>query len=461
MVRLKVRRRGGTPYRMVRARVLAVLVVTATASSPVRAQPSDPYAPAGAAPVPPAPLPADQDPALAEQIAANLVERADTLFEQRMFADAKQLAVEALVKAPKGRSADRARMIIKAVNQQLGIQEEPEPTKVEPTPVEPTKVEPEPGVAGGIAEQAPISAEGHDGTLAARVHGGLYAGLLGATVGSFIDSDHPARGAVPVGVVTGLVGAWYFPKLFTKWHWDEAQVRTIGAGSLWGGVVGGLFTEVVTGAGDATPSAPGILVGASVGATAGMVAGGVLARDHKLTRGDIALTDTLAGIGTAGGLTIGMLMQPAQKEAYALNAALGAAGGVIAGYVAGPQTNTTPRRMLRVAGLAAAGGALPFALYAGIHDKSSHGDERLTGALSSLGMVGGAWLGFWLTRHMDAGKDVQDGAAAKSEHHDDVPPATVMHTRDGWQVGGVGLQPLSPVLAPQQGMTLSLLGGVW
>jgi hypothetical protein len=119
------------------------------------------------------------------------------------------------------------------------------------------------------------------------------------------------------------------------------------------------------------------------GGAIGVLGGASLAVDHKLTRGDIALVDTLAGIGTAGGLTLGMLMQPAQKEAYAVNALLGATGGVIAGYVAGPQTNTTPRRMLRVAGVAAAGGALPFLLYAGIHKASTTADERITFTPSS------------------------------------------------------------------------------
>src|SRR5690606_26528065 len=116
--------------------------------------------------------------------------------------------------------------------------------------------------------------------------------------------------------------------------------------------------------------------------------------------------DTLAGIGTVGGLTMGMLMQPAQPEAYAVNSIIGAAGGVIAGIVAAPNTNTTPRRMLRVAGLSAAGGAVPFLLYGAIYDSGSKADERVVGLLSSVGLVGGAYLGFRLTRGMDEGLDV-------------------------------------------------------
>jgi hypothetical protein len=182
--------------------------------------------------------------------------------------------------------------------------------------------------------------------------------------------------------------------------------------------------------------------------------------NDRLTRGDVALVDTLAGIGTAGGLTIGMLMQPAQREAYSLNAALGATAGVIVGYIAAPQTNTTERRMVRVAGLTLAGGAVPFLLYAGIHDKHGTWDERLTGGLSSLGLIGGAWLGFYLTRDMDEGLDVND--FAKHKDPDDAPAAVIdRHSSGRWALGGVGVTPLSPQLSQDHGMAVSLLGGAW
>ena len=85
------------------------------------------------------------------------------------------------------------------------------------------------------------------------------------------------------------------------------------------------------------------------------------------------------GDGDKAWESLGMLMQPAQREAYSLNSALGAAAGIVTGYVLAPQINTTPRRMIRIAGLSLAGGALPFLLYAGIHDKHATWDERLTG----------------------------------------------------------------------------------
>ncbi|MDB4954095.1 MAG: hypothetical protein JWO36_1664 [Myxococcales bacterium] len=415
-----------------------------------------------AQPAPPAPqdpyaAPAGHDPVLAEQVAEQLVARAQELLDAKVYVDAKQLAVEALVKSPKGNAADRARFIIKVVNDRLGIKDEPPPvieTPVDVTPIEdPTK-----HVEKAVEIAPPVESEAHDGHIASSVHGAIYTGLVGSTLGSFFDRSNPAGGAIPVGIAAGIAGGLYLPRLFHSAHWDESQVRTVGAGSVWGGVIGGLFADTVMGANGGTVTAPGVLVGASIGSTLGVVAGGVMANNHTLTRGDVALVDTLAGIGTASGLTIGMLMQPAQKEAYALNAILGAAGGLIAGYVAGPQTNTTPRRMMRVAGLSALGGGLPFLLYAAIHKASSTADDRVTGALSTIGLVGGAWLGFYLTRDYEVGLDVPDGKTKV----DDAPPAIVGRSSDGrWGLGGIGVQPLSCELAPQSGLSLSLVGATF
>ncbi|HSD86728.1 MAG TPA: hypothetical protein VLB44_04410, partial [Kofleriaceae bacterium] len=141
-----------------------------------------------------------------------------------------------------------------------------------------------------------------------------------------------------------------------------------------------------------------------------------------------------------------------------VNSILGASGGVIVGLVAAPQTNTTPRRMIRVAGLAAAGGAAPFLLYAAIYDKSTVKDERVTGLLSSAGLVVGAYLGFQLTRRMDLGLDVQPGKGG--ERSDDAPAAVVGRSSNGtWALGGLGMMPLSKQLATNnRGMTFTLVG---
>jgi hypothetical protein len=400
------------------------------------------------------------DPVLSEQIAEQLVARAQELLDARIYVDAKQLAVEALVKSPKGNAADRARYIIKLVNQQLGIKDDPPPTppsEIKPEPPDLSPMDP-PTPAFDPSKDPPppvVDTEARDGRMAGMVHGALYGGTLGATIGGFIGQDNPASVAVPLGIATGLGAGLLSRRVVRSLDWDEAQVRTAGSISLWGGVVGGLFADAVTGEGDGSPSAKGIMLGASIGSTVGLLTGGALARNHKLTRGDVALVDTLAGIGTVGGLTMGMLMQPAQPEAYAVNSILGAAGGIVIGVVAAPSTNTTPRRMLRVAGLAAAGGALPFLLYAGIYDTNTDTDEQVVGFLASAGLVTGAYLGFRLTRGMDAGLDVHNRRA------DDAPPAALARSSDGsWSFGGLGMQPLSKQLSTgASGMTFTLVGG--
>jgi hypothetical protein len=309
----------------------------------------------------------------------------------------------------------------------------------------------------------PADATRRSGKTASLVHGALFGGTVGAMIGSFF-SDNEAAGAVPMGIALGAVGALTAPMLAKKYHATESQVRTVGAGSVWGGVIGAMIGGTAEGANGGTVTGSGVLVGATIGSSIGILGTVGFAQDKKFTSGDVALIDTMAGIGAVGGLTIGMLMQPAQREAYSLNSALGTAAGVIVGYVAAPQTNTTPRRMIRVAGLSLAGGALPFLLYAGIHDKHATWDERLTGGLSSLGLVGGAVLGFYLTRHVDEGLDVPDDGAKKADP-DDAPLALVGRSSAGrWNLGGVGVAPLSNTLvtgAPQKGMTFSLVGATF
>jgi hypothetical protein len=460
---------------MVRMRT-GVTLVALLAAAQAAAQPAPP-APPPPAPAPaPAPTPAPPspspdtgsattpqdpygaDPVLDEQIAEALVARAQELLDAKIYVDAKQLAVEALVKSPKGNAADRARYIIKVVNQALGIKDAPPETTPEqkpdltpitdPTaPIDPSKAPPPVQVDVGT----------HDGRNAGMIHAALYGGVLGATIGAYIGQDNPASVAVPVGIATGLGAGLLGRRIVRTLDWDEAQVRTAGSINFWGGAIGGLFAGAVTGEGDGPPSSKGVLLGASIGSTVGLVAGGALARNHKLTRGDVALVDTLAGIGAVGGLTMGMLMQPAQPEAYAVNSILGAAGGIVVGVLAAPKTNTTPRRMLRVAGLSAAGGAIPFLLYAGIYDESTDGDEQVVGFLSSVGLIGGAYIGFKLTRNMDAGLDVHG-----RKRVEDAPPAALARNSDGsWTIGGLGMQPLSRQLSSTHGMTFSLLGGTF
>jgi hypothetical protein len=433
----------------------------APAPNPAPANPAPAHpAPAPSAPLDPYAAPRGQDQVLTERVAAALVARAQDLLDGRVFLDAKQLAVEALVKSPRGPSAEHARAIIHAVNQELGIPEDsPRPEPAAPTRPEDTDTSQiqDPTLSSSAPVTAPPEGGWSNRRIATTVHAGLYAGLLGTTIGSFFSQGTPAAGAVPVGIAFGAAGGVVLPRVIDKLGWNEAQVRTVGSATIWGGVIGGLFGDIAKLNGT---TAREVLVAASVGSTIAGAASVALARQNKLTRGDLALIDTMAGIGGVGGLTLGMLMQPAQGEAYSLNAVLGIAGGVLTGYVAAPMTNTTPRRMLRVAGLAAAGGAAPFLLYAAIRTPTSKADERVTGLLSTAGLVAGAWLGFRLTDHMDEGLDTLDGKPQRDA--DDAPLALVGRSSSGrWGFGGVGLAPLSQRLAPQPGLTVQLVGATF
>jgi hypothetical protein len=478
---------GGTPRSMrVRSALPLCLLVASASAQRAIAQPLDPYAPAPPAPAPrpapapPAPAPAPpaptppapapsapvhapaqvhtDDPVLAEQIAMSLVHRAQELYDARVFVDAKQLAVEALVRSPKGAAAEQARFLVKRINEQLGITEATEPKPPPPPREEPPDLTPIEDPTEKHRQKVDAAPERPDrpSRLTAGVHSGLYLGLLGATVGAFFSEDSPAGGAIPAGLAAGLGGALVGPRVFGRLGWHDGQVRTAGAASVWGGVIGGFFADSVKTSGSNSRE---VLVGASIGATIGGVGGALLARKNNFTKGDIALVDTLAGIGAVGGLTIGMLMQPAETEAYSVNSIVGTTSGLVIGLIAAPKTNTTPRRMARVAGLSALGGAIPFLLYAGVYDKDSAGDERLTGFLSSAGLVAGAWLGFRMTRNMDGDMEVLPG---KKREVDDAPVALVSRHSDGrWAHGALAVQPLSQALAPQRGMAVPLFGAAF
>jgi hypothetical protein len=402
---------------------------------------------------------------LAERVAAALVARAQELLDGHVFLDAKQLAVEALVQSPRGRSSEQARAIIHEVNQELGIQEDsprPDPAKpaddIDLSPIQ------DPTAASAAVVPAADGPEVRDrdarrGRVAARVHGGLYAGLVGATVGSFLSDDAPAAGAVPLGVAAGLAGGLAVPRLVDKLHWTEPQVRIVGSATTWGGVVGGLFGDIAKTSGTTGRE---VLVAATAGSTLVGLGGVALARNSHFTRGDVAMVDTFAGIGAIGGLTLGMVMQPVETEAYSLNAVLGITAGVAVAIAAAPQIDATPRRMARVAGVSAVGAAAPFLFYSLIYSPESSADERVTGVLSTAGLVVGAYLGFRWTRGMDAGHDTLRGAAARDPAADDAPAALVGRSSDGhWGLGGVGIQPLSRALAPQPGMALQVMGATF
>jgi hypothetical protein len=434
---------------------IATVMATVALATTANAQPADPYGQApGSSPSPsgngsastPTVEPADPygtaptDPNLAESVAGSLVDRAQDLLDARELADAKQLAVEAIATSPNGPAAARAHAIIHTANAGLGVADDaPAPR---PLPRGPAVEAPlDTGSNTQVHDQLPAQPK-HGGRLVASVYSGLLFGTIGATIGTAFSND--GGGQATGGVIAGAVGATagiVFVAPVLDRHYSTAQIRTIGAASLWGSVIGGEIADVSTGTDPGGESAREVLVGASVGGAIGALGGIAIARQDNLTVGDVALIDTFAGLGGIGGLTVGAIMQPAQYEAYVLNSAIGISAGLILGLVEAPQTNTTPRRMLRVAALGALGAAVPALLYpAGVDPQ----------------VVGRAYLGFRLTRNMDVGLD-------KKPDKDDAPAAVLGRSSDGvWSMNGIGVQPLSPVLdTHQRGETFTLLGGAF
>jgi hypothetical protein len=413
-------------------------------TNPPPAKPTADPAPAPA----PAPTSSSADLAetlLAEDIAFYVASRAQELLDARQYADAKQLAVEAIARSPRGVAAERAQLILRAANTGLGIPNAEDPPIKEPASEDPA-------VKPKDAPEVTASAEARSSTRPyALVHSGLVGGLIGATVGSLADDS--AGVEVGVGAAGAAAGAYFLPRLLERYSVE--QVRTIGSASIWGGAIGGLLADVTTGLSSTSPRQ--VLLGATLGSTAATVGGIALARQRKLTRGDVALIDTLASVGAAGGLTLGLAMQPVESEGYSLNAVLGATAGVVAGFVAAPQTETTQRRMLRVAGGAAAGGAAPWLVYLAFADSETNNDEQVFGLISTAGLLVGAYFGLRWTRGMDEGKDVHDLHGARLTL-DDAPPALLRRSSRGQLAfGNLGMR--TTTQAPQTAYVFDVLAG--
>ena len=209
-----------------RIALAALLALTSTAI----AQPADTYAPAP---------PAGGDAVLAEQVAQQLADRAQALFDAKQYADAKQLALEAIAQSNTGAAASHARYLVKLVNIQLGLRDDTPPPPPEkplappparspmPDPTAPPAVEPMPtGLPDAalqprpmpLPSQPPAEVERPSTPLDTKriaeiTHSSLYGGLFGAMIGSLFSSRHEAAGAIPVGIVAAGAAGYFLPPL--------------------------------------------------------------------------------------------------------------------------------------------------------------------------------------------------------------------------------------------------------
>jgi hypothetical protein len=409
------------------------------AAAPRTGAPRDPYGdpPATAAPADPY---AAQDAAareLDEAVAASLVERAQLLIDQRAYADARQLAVEALVRSPDGPSAPAARALLASANRQLGIAEHdatPAAVTGGPPPHPDGTVDPyDDGAATPALRDRPDSGR----PLMTMIGAGTGA-LAGMALGGLLTGDDAvglAIGGLGGAVAGGIAGDRYADRT----RMGRARARTVGSGATWGAVSLGFFADVVDLDGTTTTE---VALGASLGALGGGALGAVVAGRHQPTLGDVALVDSFAAWGVTGGLTLGLVMQPFEAEGYSLNVALGSAAGAAVGILAARRTELPVDRVVRVNLWAFGGAAAPWLVYALAADDTTNDDEQWVGLFSSLGLAGGAIVGFQLTRGWRSGPDAAT----------DAPAALVRRGSDGaWSMGGLAVRPAASRLGPTLG----------
>jgi len=399
--------------------VITAVATTASATAIAVAQPVDPYGdapPPSGAPAAPAKAPStgagaprpsetppsgvtdDRDPDVDEAVAAALVQRARELIEQDAWADAQQLLGEAVVRSPEGRAGSEARMLLEQVNQHLGVGQAapvaPEPAVVPDAPVP---------VAQEIDRELPAPRNPARAGRAFIAHSIVIGGVVGGFFGDAVTAD-----TEPVEVDGDPVG-----------EEDSA------------GIVGGVL----------------------LGAVGGLAFGMAMRNNDWMNRDDLTVIDSFTAYGLVGSLSLGALMDPAEGEAYSVNAVIGTAGGLITGLVVAKNNDISSRRMARVDLWAAAGALTPWLIFAAADGDSD--DAQVAGGFSILGMVGGAWLGFRVTRGWDAAPAARD----------DAPPAVVRRGSDGnWSVGAPALRPAQdPSLGPSlgRGASISLFGARW
>jgi hypothetical protein len=219
----------------------------------------------------------------------------------------------------------------------------------------------------------------------------------------------------------------------------------------WGAINLGYFGDAVTGV-DSDNNDVWKFVAA--GGLLGLGGGAWYAARARPSEGDVAFTNSLGMYGLAGGLLVGVGIQPPESEAYSINAMVGSVGGITVGLLLSDAVETSRRRTLFVDLYAAAGAVAPWLLlYPLIEDGGTEDDEQAAGWLSALSLGGGAITGWLLTRHMD---DRDEPESASARRGPPPPPALVRRDQDGsWSLGTPLLRPIQdPRLGPVAGFGL-------
>ena len=454
------------------------------------------FAPVQAAAQPEGPAASPQDGTSADSpqsavdhaVARALLERATALFDQGDPANAKMLLAESLERSPRGPHAEEALQLLRQCNGQLGIGDRnhgvPPALRGTESPVDPyggdssetldPYAEPDTAIldpygtspeetGGGIPvdtggvdaidNDAPASSA-YDLARGQRVLM-LYGGLYGFTAGMGV-SGADSGGAVVTGLVgagAGLAGAYFLAR---SQDISTAQASTIGWSGVWAGAASGLLADLVTGVDDT--DAGDVFAGMALGGLVGTGAGWLLARKIDPSAGDVALVNSLGLFGATSSLLVGVGLDPAESEAYSLNALLGTALGLGAGMYMAPRVEVSRRRMLWVDLGAAAGALVPWiVLYPFIAGQEDASGMQAAGWLSTLGLFGGAYMAWRWTDGMDE-EPLRIGRKQIA-----TVPALLQRTEDGhWSLGMPALRAASiPALSPvsDRGLAMDILGG--
>jgi hypothetical protein len=395
-----------------------VLTLVVAAASPAAAQPQDP-------PADPVDPYAPAAPTADVTVARALVARARQLLDAGFPADAVQLAEESLVRTADRDTVAEANAILIEARRRLGIAPQAVPTDVPEPVVTPLPSPPPPGVDAPPRR----SDELRGGERWLGLHGSLVGAAVAGGIALAASDDSAAATSIAAagGGVAGYLGGQWAAR---RWKLDETQARTIGSGSMVGAVTLGFFADVLDVDGT---SAGEVGLGVGLGALAGAAGGALIARGDRLSTGDVALMDSFALYGVLGGLTLGAAMQPAETEAYSLNAVLGGIGGWLAGAGLGPKIDASPRRVSWMMVGAATLGGTPWLVYLAIQDDSTTTDEQVVGFLSTAGILGGAYLGYRWSKRLGG-----ESRPGRDRLSDQVPVSALLRRdRGGWALGPV------------------------
>lgn len=258
------------------------------------AQPVDPYA--GQAPTPtptptatPTPTPHGTDPEIDLAVAQALLARARVLDAEASYADAKQLVVEALMRAPG--DAD-AKLLLAELNRKLGIVDAPPPPPLDPIA---PPYEPPPDDRIDTPEPTPPSpqrptrfARYAGGVVGGAIAGGLFADVVTGLDGTTADD---VTGGAILGALGGGLTAHVLNKSADLTVGDHALIDSM---ATWGLLGGMMFAFALD-----PPEGEAFSLNGVVGIGGGYLIGHAAARKSDLSTARLARVNAAALIGAA------------------------------------------------------------------------------------------------------------------------------------------------------------------